>query len=126
MAAPEHQVAALQKRRPVCCFEHHAEPPLLHVGVARARDASRGQRHLHEAGTVDAVRRLAAPQIRRADKSFRDRDKVGRTRPDLGEMGREHSAAVDRMAKSPRCATTPSSAPNGRTASGGSFMFGPG
>ena len=49
---------------------------LLHVAVARAGDAAGAERDLHQAGAVDAVAGLAAPQIGRAEEALRHRDEI--------------------------------------------------
>ena len=72
MALPEDQIAAAR----CSIVDRRAERLLLHVAVARAGDAAGLQRDLHQAGAVDAVVGLAAPEIGRAEETFRDRDEV--------------------------------------------------
>ena len=75
MAFPEDQVAALQVLH-FRCAQRSAEAVLLHVAVARAAGAGGVQRHLDEAGAIDAEAALAAPEIGRAGKSFGDRHEI--------------------------------------------------
>ena len=57
VAFPEDQVAVLQAGEAYGL----AERGLLHVAVAWASHAASGERHLHEAGAVEAEAGLAAP-----------------------------------------------------------------
>src|ERR1700721_2615531 len=68
------------------CPHPPADPVFLHVAVARAAGACGGQRYLNEAGTVDAEAGLAAPQIRRANKTLGDRNKIGLITIDAADM----------------------------------------
>ncbi len=72
VALPEQQIAAAH------FGERHqfAERQFLHVAVARAGEARRLQRDLHQPGAVHAERRLAAPQIGRAKEALGDGDEV--------------------------------------------------
>src|SRR5208283_675377 len=73
MAFPEHQIAASQRlvRR-----DGTPELRLLHIAVARRRDAGPRQRALHEARAIDPERTLAAPEIRDADQRLGDSDEI--------------------------------------------------
>src|SRR5262249_27143857 len=57
MTFPEDDVAVLQAGE----GDRLAERLLLHVAVARTGDAAGRERHLHQAGAIDAEARLAAP-----------------------------------------------------------------
>ena len=59
---------------------------LLHVAVARAGNARRLQRDLHEAGTIEPERGLAAPQIGRIEKHLGDGDEIACARLDRREV----------------------------------------
>src|SRR5262249_59941150 len=87
--APEHEIAALKTVE----ADVPAQPALLHVAVARARNAARGERNLHEAGTVDAEAGLAAPQVGRAEKALGDRHEVALVRVERGQVLRRNEAA---------------------------------
>ena len=62
------------------------ERALLHVAVARAFDAARCQRDLHETRAVEPQARLAAPEIGHAEKSLGHRDEIGLDRGERSEM----------------------------------------
>ena len=87
MAAPEDEVAALQ-RRLVAALDRHAEHLLLQVGVARRASAGRHQRQLHQRRAIEAEARAAAPEIGRLDETLGDSDEIGLgrrvDRPDMG------------------------------------------
>src|SRR6185437_4790784 len=72
VALPEHQIAAAQFGK----GRWLAELAFLHVAVARAWDARCLQCHLHQRRAVEAQRRLAAPEIRRAEELLGDRDEI--------------------------------------------------
>jgi microcin C transport system ATP-binding protein len=63
---PEDEIAAAQ----ACERRKFSKRQFLHVTVARAGDAGRLKRHLHEARAVEPERSLAAPQIGAAEKLF--------------------------------------------------------
>src|SRR6516165_1902611 len=50
---------------------------LLHVAVARTRDAAGGERKLQQSGAVDAEAGFSSPKIGCSQKSLRDRDEIG-------------------------------------------------
>ncbi len=95
MAFPEDEIAALNSCELVgAAADRRAERGLLHVAVARTGDAAGGERKLHQAGTIEAERGLAAPQIWRADKALGDRDEIGLILLDRLEMDRRHEGAI--------------------------------
>ncbi len=70
-----------------------AELGLLHVRVARRREAGCFERQLYEARAVDAETRAAAPQVRRADEALGELDEIGRAAAALGDMARDDETA---------------------------------
>src|SRR5215813_11731107 len=94
VALPEHEIAPPQlggRDR-----ELAAERLLLHGAVARAGNSARAERDLQEARTVEAERRLAAPQIGRSQEALGDRDEIAFMAVDGNEMARRYVAAGGR------------------------------
>src|SRR5262249_3291982 len=88
---PEYEIASPQfggRDR-----ELSAERVLLHGAVARAGNAARAERDLQEARAVEAERRLAAPQIGRAQEALGDRDEIAFFAVDGNEMACRNVAA---------------------------------
>ncbi len=65
------RVAAAKRRQPGVERQRPRRAPLLHVGVARRGNARRLQRHLHQAGAIDAERRSCRPRDRARRESAR-------------------------------------------------------
>ena len=72
MAFPENQIAAPD----LVAADGMAQRLFHHVGVAGRRHAGGLQRGLDQAGTIQPRRRLAAPDIRHAQKALGHRDKI--------------------------------------------------
>src|SRR5579885_2912637 len=79
---PKQQIAATY----FACRDRFAQRQLLHVAIARAGKAGGVQRHLYQAGAVDAERGLAAPEVRRVEKLLGRGDIVAATRLEGREM----------------------------------------
>src|SRR5471032_2143381 len=93
MAFPENQVSALHFFG-VGRVQSPAETALLHVAVARAAGASRGQRYLHQARAIDAEAALATPQVGCADKPFGHRDEIVLEIVDTADMPQRQIPAL--------------------------------
>ena len=96
MTVPEHQVAALEAieiidQQPV------AKRRLLHVAVTQRLHSASLERQLHEAGAVEAVDRLAAPEIGNVTEHFGDRHEVGFHVINGLQMCGEHKASIGKL-----------------------------
>ena len=76
MALPEQKVASPQLLELVRVRKRAAQRLLLHVAVARARDATGGERKLQQPRAVDAETGLSSPQIGCSQKPLRDGDEI--------------------------------------------------
>ena len=108
MALPENQIAAPQ----VAERRRFAEREFLHVAVARAGDAGGLQRNLDQARAIEPERRLAAPQIGRAEKSLRRRRRNPALGLDRRQMRHRHMPADAVTAKRSSCRATASARPS--------------
>src|SRR5215471_48224 len=75
MTLPEDQVAPSQAGE-VVDRQQGAKRAFLHVAVTRTGDTGCDERDLHKPRTIDPKARLAAPQVRNANKTFCDGDEI--------------------------------------------------
>lgn len=91
MIGEEYQIATL---RPLLVGKRAAQVALLHVAVARCKDARERKRQLDETRTVDAGTRAPAPKIGRAEQSLGDSDRIDRWRIEGPNMVRAEKTAI--------------------------------
>src|SRR5262249_4624270 len=89
VSSPENKIAA-----PARSVRHDlSNRRALHVAIARAGEAAGGERDLHQPGAVEPKAGLAAPHIRRAEKTPGDRDEIRPAALDPRAMRRRHVTA---------------------------------
>ena len=107
--------------------DRRAERRFLHIAVARAGNACRRQRHLHQPRAIETERRLAAPQIRHAEKALGHGDEIRSRRY---QAARDAATARRRRTASPPCDPRCGRWQGARRAAaprcGGSLIDGPG